>query len=127
MTASSKRVLLGGTLGLAGAAAMGSGSHAAAMGQCPNILCLVSQDNSPFIGAYGEAARPALPLIRRAAARPERPGQSDYLTRLGAYLVAVLEGSFDPRAEAIGDAACAGMKRSGPVFMGPPASAGWPS
>lgn len=74
----------------------------------------------------GEAARPALPLLQRLAAITVAPGQSDYVPRLAAYLVALLEGTYDPRAEAIPAQGCAALNRSGALFMGPPPSAGWP-
>ena len=69
-------------------------------------------------------SRPALPLLRRLASITVQRGQTDYVPRLSAYLIAVLEGSFDPRAPAIPAHGCAALNRSGALFMGPPASAG---
>ena len=73
----------------------------------------------------GEAARPALPLARRLAAERVQPGQTDYVPRLSAYLIALLEGTYDPRADAIPAEGCAALNRSGALFMGPAPSAGW--
>lgn len=71
----------------------------------------------------GEAARPALPLLRKVAGMTVQPGQTDYMPRLAAYLIAVLEGTYDPRAEAIPAQGCAAINRSGALFMGPAPSA----
>jgi hypothetical protein len=70
----------------------------------------------------GAAALPALPVIRKAA---RRPGQFDYLARLGSYLEAVLTGSYDPRKDSISPEGCSAFNRSAPSFMGPAPSAGW--
>lgn len=75
----------------------------------------------------GQAAGAALPVIRKAAARPERPGQSDYLKRLANYLEAVLAGTYDPRNEGWSVQQCTAANRSAPNFMGPPPSADWTS
>ena len=72
----------------------------------------------------GQAALPALPVIRKAA---RRPGQFDYLARLGGYLEAVLTGSYDPRADAMSAEACAAFNRGAPAFMGPAPGARWTS
>ncbi|MBL8770520.1 MAG: sulfatase [Phenylobacterium sp.] len=59
----SRRSLLAGTA--AGAAASGPAAHAA--GPRPNILWLVSEDNNPYVGAYGDRLAHT-PTIDRLAA-----------------------------------------------------------
>ena len=49
----SRRGVLGSMAGLAAVAASSS-AHAAQLGERPNILWLVSEDNNPFVGAYGD-------------------------------------------------------------------------
>jgi hypothetical protein len=48
----SRRAVLGSAVGLLGTAATASASESG--GERPNILCLVSEDNNPYIGAYGD-------------------------------------------------------------------------
>lgn len=74
----------------------------------------------------GEAARPALPLARRLAVTPTQPGQVDYVPRLAAHLVALLEGTYHPGTEGIPVQGCAALNRSGAQFMGPAPSATLP-
>ncbi|MEH3105757.1 MAG: sulfatase-like hydrolase/transferase [Sphingomonas fennica] len=76
----------------------------------------------------GEAALGALPVIARAAdAAGGRGGAQEYPKRLAGYLKATLTGTFDPVAEGIPRAACEAARKGGAAFMGPPASADWPS
>jgi arylsulfatase A-like enzyme len=76
----------------------------------------------------GTAARPALPVIRKTAnAQLRRFVDVDYPKRMAAYLLATLEGTYDPLKDAISPEACAAASKSGTAFMGPPASADWAS
>ncbi len=74
----------------------------------------------------GEAARPAIPVLQKMAAAETQQGQIDYLPRLAAYVIAMLEGTYNPRGDAILEQRCTGMRKSGTQFMGPPPSAAWP-
>lgn len=74
----------------------------------------------------GEAARPAQPMAQRLAAERVQPGQTDYVPRLAAYLVALLEGSYEPRDDAIAAENCSALNRSGALFMGPSPTAATP-
>lgn len=62
----SRRTALGAGAGLAASAALPS-ALGATPGQRPNILWLVSEDNNPFIGAYGDklAHTPAIDALAR--------------------------------------------------------------
>lgn len=74
----------------------------------------------------GRAAMPALPVIRKVANQQLRRFiDVDYPKRMAGYLVATLEGAYDPLQDAVSAQACAAGGKSSATFMGPPASAGW--
>lgn len=76
----------------------------------------------------GRAAIPALPVIRKAAnAQLRRFIDPEYPKRMAMYLVATLEGSYDPTQEGLSSQACQNATKSPNIFMGPPPSANWPS
>nr|WP_314467119.1 sulfatase [uncultured Novosphingobium sp.] len=54
MTVVSRRAVLGSIAGATTLAATGTAARAAAPVQRPNILWIVSEDNNPYVGAYGD-------------------------------------------------------------------------
>jgi len=76
----------------------------------------------------GQAALPALPVIRKIANAQIRPFiDVGYPKRMAQYLLATLEGNYNPANEGISTQACFNANKSAPNFMGPPASATWTS
>lgn len=76
----------------------------------------------------GRAALPALPVIRKAAnAQLRRYVDPEYPKRLATYLLAVLEGRYDPVREGVSSEACEAANKGASAFMGPPPSASWTS
>jgi arylsulfatase A-like enzyme len=64
----SRRAFLAGSAGVAAAAAVGTPARAGAQPQGrPNVLWFISEDNNPFIGAYGDPVA-RTPAIDRLAA-----------------------------------------------------------
>src|SRR5687768_10602054 len=64
----SRRAFLAGSAGVAAAAAVGRPARAGAQPQGrPNVLWFISEDNNPFIGAYGDPVA-RTPAIDRLAA-----------------------------------------------------------
>lgn len=67
MSAVSRRAVLGSIAGATTLAATGAAARAAAPVKRPNILWLVSEDNNPYIGAYGDtlAHTPTIDALAR--------------------------------------------------------------
>lgn len=76
----------------------------------------------------GRAAIPALPVIRKAAnAKLRRFVDPEYPKRMALYLVATLEGTYDPTGEGLSSQACQNATKTPNMFMGPSLSAAWVS